>query len=208
MTKNGSRKLILVRSDLLEKVARITAKEGKTFFSFTNEVFERAIEAYDQHITLAETIEFYKMMRTGRNLGCVVVPSDIFNNMAKKLYSIEREGLLKEWYESGLWNGSYLSIRFHSQNPMEIVKSFMKASLWNLDEFIVNANKDKVEVKCFSPNLNLECIEMLASFLRGMFSSLGYAVKSNRCLRGIIMMELETDEEADAKPKIPLAIES
>ena len=190
--KKKSRKLILVRNDLLEQVAKITAKEGRTFFSFTNEVFEQAIEAYNMHVTLAEALEFYKMMNIGKNLRCLLVPYDVFNHMTKKLYTIEREKLLEKWYESGLWNGNYLSIKFHNQNPLKVVQSFMKTSIWSLDEFSIDANKEKIDVKCFSPHLTLECTEMLAKFLKGMFNSLGYTIKSNTCLRGIIMMELES----------------
>jgi hypothetical protein len=208
MAKNSGRRLILVRSDLLERVAGITAREGRTLFSFTNEVFERAIEAYDAHATLAEALEFHRMMKTGRNLGCIVVPSDVFNSMAKKLYTLEPQELLNEWYQSGLWNGNYLSIRFHNQNQLEVVKSFMKASLWNLDEFIVDVGKDSVRIKCFSPNLNVECVEMLAKFLRGMFNALGYSVKSNRCLKGIMMMEMEKQKDGDITPKIHLELET
>lgn len=208
MAKNSTRKLILARSDLIEKVAAITAKEGKTLFAFTNDVFERAIEAYESQVTLAEALEFHRMMKTGRNLGCVIVPSDIFNNMAKKLYLIERDALLEEWYESGLWNGNYLSIRFHDHDQLDVVKSFMKASLWNLDDFIVEAKMGSVGIKCFSPNLNVECVEMLAKFLHGMFNALGYNVKKNRCLRGIIVMELEKQKDADIRPKIRLELQT
>lgn len=193
--KKKSRKLILVRNDLLEQVAKITAKEGRTFFSFTNEVFGQAIEAHNMRVTLSEALEFYKMMNIGKNLGYLFVPYDIFNHMAKELFAIEREKLLKKWYESGLWNGSYLSIKFHNQNPLEVVHSFMKASIWNLDEFSIDTSKEKIDVKCFSPNLSLECTEMLAKFLEGVFDSLGYTIESNTHLRGIITMELESKKK-------------
>ena len=205
MTKNG-RKLILVRTDLLEKAARITAKEGKTLFAFTNEAFERAIEAYDAEVTLAEVLEFYQMMKTGKSLNYIAIPCSILNNMAKKLYAIEREKTLNEWYESGLWNGNYLSLRFQDRNKLEVVKSFMKASMWNLDEFIVNVENDRTQVKCFSPNLDLECVEMLARFLRGVFNSLGYVVRDNKCLRGIVIMELEGEKPDRTPIKHPLQI--
>jgi len=43
MTKK--KKLILTRMDLLEKAAEICAKEGKTVFAFTNQVFEKCIKS-------------------------------------------------------------------------------------------------------------------------------------------------------------------
>lgn len=208
MTKTD-RKLILVRSDLLQRALSITAKEGRTLFSLTNEIFEQAIEAHDLRVTLAESLEFYNMMRTGKSLGFLAIPSDIFNHMAQRLYAMEGEELLNIWYEHGLWNGNYLATRFHDKNPLGVMQSFMKASLWNLDEFFVNTTKEGgVEVKCFSSNLNLECVKMLAKFLHGVFNSLGYTVKGNKCFRGIIMMELENTNKTETKPKQQLKIET
>jgi hypothetical protein len=187
-------------------VASITAKEGKTLFAFTNEVFERAIEAYEMNTQLAETLEFFRMLKNGKNLGYVFVPSDILNSMTKKFCTVERERLLKDWYESGEYNGNYLGIRFHDQSKPETIKSFLKAVLWNMDEILVKVDKGQIEMKCFCPSLNPECTEMLASFLHGMFTSLGYTMLESKSLRGIIMMRLEGEKEA--KPRIPIAVES
>lgn len=193
--KKKSRKLILVRNDLLEQAAKITAKEGRTLFSFTNEVFEQAIEAYKMQVTLDEALKFYKIINIGKNMGCLLVPYDVFKHMAKRLCTIERKELLAEWYESGLWSGNYLKMRFHDQNPLTVVQSFLKAGVWSLDEFSINAREEKIDVKCFSPNLTLECTEMLAKFLEGILNALGYTIKSNTRLRGIIMMELESKKK-------------
>jgi hypothetical protein len=194
MTKDG-RKLILVRTDLLEEASKITAKEGKTMFAFTNEIFERAIDAYAENVTLADAINIHKMVQVSKIMGFAVVPSDIFSHMIKELSEVERQALLDQWYESGEWNGSYLNMKFQQEDKLEIVRRFVEANLWNLQEFTLDSSKDKIEVKCFSPNLSLECVEMLAQFLHGMFDSLGYSVNSNKCLRGMIHMKLETSKK-------------
>jgi len=206
MAKND-RKLILVRSDLLENAMRITAKEGKTMFAFTNEIFGRAIEAYQEHITLAEVLESYKMIQTSKSLECVVVPFDVVNYMTKELYRTGKEKLLDQWYESGVWNGSYLNMKFQEEDKLEVARRFIKANLWNLDEFIVKSTKEGIAVKCFSPSLNMECAQMLARFLQGIFNSLGYTVKSNKCLRGIVILKLEATRK-ETSPQDNESLES
>lgn len=47
----------------------------------------------------------------------------------------------------------------------------------------------------FLNDLTLEYAEMLTKFLEGIFKSLGYTVKSNTRIRGIIMMELESKKK-------------
>lgn len=189
-----SRKLILVRSDLLEQAAKITAKEGRTLFSFTNDIFEQAIKAYEMSVTLAEALEFYRMITIGKHVGYAVIPQEIFRHMTKKLCTVEREELLKKWHESGFWSGSYLKVKFKN-NFLETLRKFLKAVLWNLDEISINTNQDKIYVKCFSPNISLECTEMISKFIEGIFNSFGYVVEHNSCLRGIIAMKLKPKEK-------------
>lgn len=203
-----SRKLILARNDLVEEAAKIIAKDGRTLFSFTNEVFEWAIEAYNMDVTPAEALEFYKMMKIGKNLGYVIVPSEVLYTMTKELYEVQHEKLLEKWYESGVWNGHYLTIKFHKQDPIKILAKFMKASLWNVDEFSLDTYEDKINVKCISQKLSKEVTEMLAKFLEGTFFSMGYSIRSNKLLRGLIMLELKKKDGKDTKAELMLEAKS
>ena len=205
-----SRKLILARNDLVEEAARIIAKDGRTLFSFTNEVFEWAIEAYNLGVTPAEALEFYEMMKIGKNLGNVIVPSEVLYNMTKELYEVQHEKLLEKWYESGVWNGNYLSIKFQEKNQIDILEKFMKASLWNVDEFSLDIDEEsnKMKIRCYSPKLSKEVTEMLAKFLEGMLFSMGYSVRSNKLLRGLIMLKLEKRKEQEPKSEFLLEAKS
>ena len=203
-----SRKLILARNDLVEEAAKIIAKDGRTLFSFTNEVFEWAIEAYNMDVTPAEALEFYKMMKIGKNLGYVIVPSEVLYTMTKELYEVQHEKLLEKWYESGVWNGHYLTIKFHKQDPIKILAKFMKASLWNVDEFSLDTYEDKINVKCISQKLSKEVTEMLSKFLEGTFFSMGYSIRSNKLLRGLIMLELKKKDGEDTKAELVLEAKS
>jgi len=200
MTKKG-RKLILVRNDLLEQAIKITAKEGRTLFSFTNEIFEHAIKAYNMKATLKDVIEYYKLMNVCKGLGYTPVPYEIFMKMAKKLYEKERKKMLEEWYEFGFWAGSYFEAKYN-ENLIETVKSFLQSTLWNIDELCVDLKDNEIDLKCFSKNLTPEYTGMLAKFIEGLFNSLGYVVKSNKRLRGIIIFKLRPKKEENSEIKL------
>ena len=206
MAKKG-RKLILVRNDLLEHAIEITAKEGRTLFSFTNEIFEQAVKAHEMSVKLRDVLEFYTMMNICKNIGYVVVPYDVLKNITKKLYAKERKNMLKEWRDSGLWTGNYFKVKFND-NPLEKVKNFLESIVWNIGEFSMSVNSNTVNVKCFSSNLDEEYTEMLAKFIEGIFAPFNYAVKKNKCLRGIIMMELESQEKVDNKLKLEMDVKN
>ena len=184
-----SRKLILVRTDLLGEATKITAKEGRTLFSFTNEIFEQAIKAYKMSVTLSEALEFYKMINIGKSAGYIVLPYDVFKFMTEELYGKRQKELLKVWWSSGFWSGNYLKVKF-DDDIFKALKQFFKTLMWGFEDFSIKFENDKIDVKCFSSNLTSECTEMLVKYLEGIFESLGFATKKNVCLKGIIMMEL------------------
>lgn len=201
------RKLILARNDLIEEAAKFVARDGRTLFSFTNEVFEWAIEAYKMQVAPSECLEFYKMMTLGKKLGYVVVPSDIFDHMTRELYEVKCEELLREWYLSGVYTGNYFAIKFSKQNLVDVLKKFIKMSFWNIDEFYIDVQDGEVDLKSFSRNLAREFTAMLAKFLEGVFYSWGYTVKANKLLQGMIMMKLKKVEGEEKQFEVLLESE-
>lgn len=106
MSSKKGKKFILVRDDLLQEIIKVTAKEGKTVYAFTNEVFEQALKAYQMQTNPAEILQFYIFMKLEKDRGVCIIPIDLLNYMMQKLYKTEKEDLLQKWYDSGLWYGS------------------------------------------------------------------------------------------------------
>jgi hypothetical protein len=158
-------------------------------------------------VKLREVLEFYTMMNICKNIGYVIVPYDVLKNLTKKLYAKERKTILKEWRDSGFWTGNYFKVKFNS-NPLEKVRNFLESVVWNIGEFSMSVDHNTVNVKCFSSNLAEECTEMLAKFIEGIFEPFDYVVKKNKCLRGIIMMELESKEKAGNQPKLEMDVKN
>jgi hypothetical protein len=185
------KRLILVRNDLLKEIAKITAKEGKTVFAFTNEVFEQALKAHEMQTNLSEVIEFFELMKFQKDTGAVIIRSDMLDYMANKLYEIDKEDLLQKWYNSGLWYGKYLSVKFSDQDPLKTFEKLIRLSAWDLTDFSVTNREKKIHIRYVSPRLTPENTNLYLKFLEGILHALNYRTLKNECMKGMILLELE-----------------
>jgi hypothetical protein len=195
MSPAKGRKLILIRSDLLDRISQITAKEGKTMYSFTNEVFEQILKTYEMNVNISDVVEFYMLMQIEKETGAVIIPITILEHAIEKLYKEDKEELLGKWYDAGLWYGKYMSSRFYDKEPLDIVENLMKNCLRNLTNCTVTRKNGQVKIRAMSPHLSLEYTETLSKFLEGILHSLNYTTSKNECLKGIILLEFKRKQQ-------------
>jgi len=194
MSSKKGKRLILIRDDLLEDIIKVTAKEGKTVFAFTNEVFEQALKAYDMQTTPAELLECYTLMKLEKERGAVIIPIDLLNYMIKKTYKTDKEDLLQKWYDCGLWYGKYLSIKSQTQNWLQLFEKLMKKCAWNVSDFSIITQGENVSIKCVSPYFTTENTEAFMKFLEGTMHSANYKTVKNECLKGMILLDFKKQE--------------
>lgn len=188
--KKGKR-LILVRNDLLQEIIKITAREGKTVFAFTNDVFEQALKAYQMQTNPAEILQFYILMKLEKDRGVCIIPIDLLNYMMQKLYKTEKEDLLQKWYDSGLWYGKYLSVKFETENWLQIFERQMKKSAWNITDFSIAKREKSIHMRCICPYFTKESTEAFMKFLEGIMHSSNYKTLKNECLKGMILLQFK-----------------
>jgi len=194
MHPRKGRKLILIRSDLLEKTAQITAKEGKTMYSFTNEVFEQVLKAHEMNANISDVVEFYRLMQIEKETGATVIPIDVLEYTTNKLYKENKKELLEKWYEAGLWYGKYMSSKFHDEELFDIIEKLMKNSLRNLQNCSASNKDGQVKIRIMSPHFSLEQTESISKFIEGILHSLNYVTYKNECLKGMILLEFKKEK--------------
>lgn len=196
MPPKKGKKLILIRDDLLEEVIKLTAREGKTVFAFTNEVFEDAVKSYEAKTNPKELLEFYTLMKLEKDRGTVNVSIELLNSLIQKSYETDKEDLLQEWYDSGLWFGKYLSMKSQAENWLPTFEKLMKVCAWNMIDFSITAQGDNISIKCVSPHFTKETTEAFRKFLEGTIHSGNYKTLKNDCLKGLIALSFKKQEQA------------
>ncbi len=195
MSSKKDKKLILVRNDLLKEIIKITAREGKTVFAFTNEVFEQALKAYQMQTNPAEILQFYTCMKLEKDRGICIIPIDLLNYMTQKLYTVEKEELLQKWYNSGLWYGKYLSVKIGTEDWLQIFEKQMKKSAWNITDFSIEKGGKSIHLRCICPYFSKEGTEAFMKFLEGIMHSSNYETLKNECLKGMILLQFKKRQE-------------
>jgi hypothetical protein len=144
--------------------------------------------------TLPEIVDFYSLIQTMRKTGVVLIPQTILNYSIKKLYQTEKENLLKNWYNSGLWYGKFLQAKF--ENPTESLKKFLATCFWEITEIeVTKRENDKLSLRVIAPGQPQENTELLLKFIDGIMAALNYKILKEECWKGIIILELEKRKE-------------
>ena len=166
----------------------IANKKGKNVYGFVNEICENAIKADEMNSTLDEISNFYNLIKTMRQAGAVMMPPEILDYSIKQLYPLEKDSLLENWYNSGLWFGKFLETKF--DNPLEIFREILTTCLWDITEASIEPKKNNISLRVVAPNLPRENTELLLKFISGVMHTLDYKVAKQEYWKGIILLEL------------------
>lgn len=183
------KKLLMVSSDLVSELMKISSREGKAFPSFVNETLEQVLRAYELGHSLEEIVDFFELMEAQKSAGALFTPMDVLNYLIGKVYQVEKEELQGKWYESGEWYGKYLIVKF--ADPVDALRRILVASRWDLNAVEVSREEKAVKVRCVSTVLPIEGTELLLKFIEGAMHSLGYKTRKRDYLKGVIFLEFE-----------------
>jgi len=190
MSNKGSRKQKLIRapSDLVSKLSREAASQGKTLYSYVTEIFEQATRAYEMKRSLKEILDTFEVLDVPKEAGTVYTPRDILDYLIQKTYGENSEELQQMWHHAGKWYGIYLREKF--EQPFETFLRLLQEGRWDLNEVNVNKSSERIDLKCVSTFISQERALLLQNFIEGAVYSLGYKTKEKKCFKGIIRLAL------------------
>ncbi|MEM2514601.1 MAG: hypothetical protein QXU81_09890 [Candidatus Bathyarchaeia archaeon] len=185
----GGKKLVYVSEEVLEPIIEICRRDGITISRFIEDSLREAIRLRNLGYDLKRSADFLEVIRMHRVLGGAFVPQAVLDFMVGRVYSSDREGLLKQSFESGRLYGHYMRERF--KNPIEVLKSFLEVSRWDLGEVEVSSDGDVWSLRCVSTVLSAEGTEMLAKFIEGVVKGLRCEILQMDFIKGIITVEFK-----------------
>jgi len=191
--REARRKVVAAREDLVNAVSIIAKKRGSTLYAFINDLLEQAVKADFMGTTVREIMESYEILKANKSAGQTLIPVDVLNYMASKLFEdpMSRSELEKMWRDYGRWYGEYLSIKFREnlnsgRNFEQFLEKIVRELRWELTEVAVHREGDSLRIRCVSVLLQPATATLLLRFLEGVMEALGYETKSSSVYRGII----------------------
>ncbi|MCW4007001.1 MAG: hypothetical protein NWF04_10505 [Candidatus Bathyarchaeota archaeon] len=187
MSTGKGKKLVYVSENLIEQAAKVSRDEGVSLSKLVEAALTQVVKVNELGYTSKEVAAFFNVLQTHRVLGGLFVPSGVLDYMIKNCRHNASQ-VQRLWFESGQWNGKYLKETF--DDPVEAFKDFMELSRWDLNEVDIKvAGVDVVKVRCVSTVMTLESTALLAKYVEGVMTGLGYTTHKLDCLKGMIILE-------------------
>ncbi len=186
MASVKGKKLISVSEDLLDQAAAISRTEGISLGKLVENSLSQAVKVNRLGYRSDQIADFFEVLQANRVLGGLFVPSGVLDFMIEKCGKTGFVQLQTLWFDSGQWNGKYLAEKF--LNPVEAFGRFLELSRWDLNEVDVRASGNSVKVRCVSTVMSLESTNLLASFIEGAMTGMGYATEHVDKSKGMIIL--------------------
>ena len=181
-----SRKLVSVSEDLLDQVSRVSRAEGVSLGKLVETSLLQAVKINKLGYRSDQMADFFDVLQANRVLGGLFVPIGVLDFMIEKCGEKSAGRLQALWLESGQWTGKYLAEKF--SNPVDAFGRFLELSRWDLNEVDVKASGDSVKIRCVSTVMTLENTNLLAKFIEGAMTGMGYKIEHADYSKGMIIL--------------------
>jgi len=176
-------KLILLSSDLVDRVKEASVKRGVSLTDFAEESLQQALRSAELGVSITEAVDTYRMVAIQRGAGSMSVPRTSLGYLIEKLNASHVGDLQNIWNEAGIWYGRYLMSKMKPEETLSFFEKELQLT-WNLDEARIEG-KDEITVKFTSFLMSAEMTDLLLKYIDGVMESLGYRMVERDYLRGM-----------------------
>lgn len=186
MATGKGKKLVYISEDLLEQAAKVSRDEDISLGLLVETSLLQVVKVHELGYSSKQMAELFDVLQAHRVLGGLFIPLGVLDFMIAKCNKSDLAQLSGLWFESGMWNGKYLAEKF--SDPVAAFRHFLELSRWDLNEVDVQRSGDSVRVRCVSTVMSVESTELLAKYISGVMSGLGYTVEHVDSLKGMILL--------------------
>ena len=195
---NIRRKTFAAREDLLDRIVVMAKDQGCSQFDLINEFFQLAIVSDELNFSLKRVVEERKVFETAKGSGFVLGLERLWYDMADVVYSKDKRGSLKNWFESGVWFATRYVTADAKFSSFDQFKTDLIAFTWNAPELKFELTDDGgMLVSVLSPRFTEGYTFLFTSFLVGAMKVFGYESGSQEVSRGMIRLNFVGNGDAN-----------
>ncbi|NHI91529.1 MAG: hypothetical protein EAX96_03430 [Candidatus Lokiarchaeota archaeon] len=187
------RKTVAVDKELAEKLSDIAKREGKTIFSYINDLIKSAIESAEIKESFVEILEKQKNFNLTTDVGFTLTPLKLENFSLSIVFNdeINKNKLLNQWHNWGSWLGNYIKARFPKEE-FEYIKRISNAIFVSGEVFEIDDNNiNELTIRIYGNVMGEERTYCLAAAYEGIFEEFGYKTTLKDVSRGICRLILK-----------------
>jgi hypothetical protein len=189
------------------------SKENKTLYAFANESLREVLNVCKEGGSPNEIFSSWRFTRILRDVESIPIPGDLVEKCIKRLYEVDKDWILKLWYEEGLKLGSYLRMYFpkledlaHEAEEFRDLLPVRRVEVQESEAFVEeeeergeNARAGRklksIVIRAVGAGLSIESTKCSEQLIRGMVSAYSLSIVSSNISEGII--ELKAEQKMD-----------
>jgi len=179
---------ISVDKPVFDEFAAQSMLEGKTLFAFTNEWLDAAAKVSSQGGRAKDLINLWRTNSIMKQVDTIALPSDFVDGLIAKMYTTDKEGVLKSFSDLGKELVGVLKIVSDSLEGLtDLVKDFTPFTPIKRFE-IRQADNKTTEVDIVGVGKRIESTECCFEFLKAVLNGYGYEVSTHQLYPGTIRL--------------------
>ena len=178
-------KLIKVPKALASQLSLVVRRLGVSISDYTADALTQALRINDMGSNLEKAVDTYQLVNIHKRAGLVNLSRRTLTRIVSILPDESVKILNEGSKEAGQWYAAYISSKLPSDSVLLFLENDLKIS-WNLDEVKIVEEDVLVHFRCTSFNMTVGITELLVLYTRGVFEELGYSVKDEAVLPGLV----------------------
>jgi len=170
-----------------------------TVYGLANECLKADLEIFNEKGTPKQIYPYWKMNNFAKEIGGFpLFTIDLVTALVNALQGMNKENLLKIWFEQGLNLGTYLKIEYPSEQDLAKLMEQLEISLSlkKLEFRRVLAREEeesnKVEYSLrFIGSFSLELTNCIEQYLRGIFANYPFQIVDSKVGAGVVELRMQ-----------------
>ncbi|MFA5364609.1 MAG: hypothetical protein WC325_05440 [Candidatus Bathyarchaeia archaeon] len=182
------RKSFAAREDLLEQMNRIAKQGDLSLYAYLNDVFEQTIRAHQLDVNLHSLIGSREILKAAQDNGFTLGLESLWYEMAEIAFDKSKKQAMQMWRDAGVWSAKRY-VTTENIDPFDVFKNDLKDFTWNIPEFDVTRERNKVSIRIVSPRFTESYTYLFTSYLEGALETFGYKIAKKEASRGILYLD-------------------
>ncbi len=185
---------IAVDDSVADELSLEAGRENKTQYALANEALLAVLDVAKGGGNPKQIYPAWKFVSMMKDVGCLVLPEDLVEKLISRMYSTDKDWLLKSWHEEGLRLGEFL--KMSAVNPEDlgkVIQEFQVLLPAQKIEFKKMESDDQdspgrsiYEIRALGAGSSIESTICADQFIRGLLSAYPLRITESKISRGII----------------------
>lgn len=181
-----ARSNLSVDSAVFEEFSLHTRRQNKTLFAFANETLSTICKICDEGGTVSELYPLWRSVSILKQMDVMTLPSDFLDSLIAKLYAVDKDGLLKMFWDLGANLVGVLKFVAEDVQALEGVAKDLALLLPIKKLKISNLEGSQIEIGIAGAGKRIESSECSSEFIKAVLNGYGYSSVSQEVGTGTI----------------------